>query len=117
MTDGDDPKTKDWHTDAERLAFATHRALVHLGGYQEGYINDLLGSDWTSGIEPDSPSGHNAALLLRAYRALNALMGGDAENMQHWMQTLNSGTGGTPASQIQTTIGLELVVNYLEAMP
>ena len=117
MTDGDGPKTKDWHTDAERLAFAIHRALVHMGGYQEGYLDDLLGSDWASGIEPDSPSGYNAALLLRAYKALYGLTGGDTENMQHWMQTLNRETGGTPASQVQSTIGLEVVVNYLEAVP
>lgn len=104
---------KDWHTDNERLALVTHQALAYLGGYEDGSFDGLLGSDWARGIDPNSQPGHNAGLLLSAYRTLYALMGGDAENMQHWMQAPNTGTGGVPAEQVQSIDQLERVVSYL----
>ncbi|MDG1387043.1 MAG: MbcA/ParS/Xre antitoxin family protein [Halioglobus sp.] len=112
-----DPTLKDWQPDAERLAFAVHRALTNMGGYEDGAFDGLLGSNWARGIEADSTAAQKAALLLRAYEALCAHMGGGKENMHHWMQTPNTGTGGTPIEQIAAVPGLNTVVTYLESMP
>lgn len=67
-------------------------------------------------IEPASKSGELALLLIRCYRSLYALMGGDIEHMRHWMHTDNLHTGGIPARQVSSVQGLMEVVLYLDAI-
>ncbi|UZR27181.1 MbcA/ParS/Xre antitoxin family protein [Methylococcus mesophilus] len=69
-----------------------------------------------NGIDPASKSGELALLLIRIYRSLFALMGGDEAQMAHWMKTRNRHTGGIPAEQIRSVQGLVGVVEYLDAM-
>lgn len=68
------------------------------------------------GIDPDSKAGELGLLLIRCYRSLFALMGGDTEQMRHWMHTPNRHTGGVPATQVQTVQGLVHVLSYLDAI-
>lgn len=67
-------------------------------------------------IDPASKSGELALLLIRCYRALFVLVGGDGEPMRHWMHTDNRHTGGVPAEQIRSVQGLARVVEYLDAV-
>lgn len=67
-------------------------------------------------IAPDTKAGELALLLIRCYRSLYVLVGGDPQHMQHWMHTENSHTGGVPARQIQTVEGLVRVAAYLDAV-
>ena len=48
-------------------------------------------------IDPSSKSGELALLLIRAYRALFVLVGGDTVQMRHWLHTHNHHLEGTPA--------------------
>ena len=52
-----------------------------------------------AGIDPASKAGELTLLLIRAYRSLFALVGGDAGQMRHWMHTRNLHTGGCPPSR------------------
>jgi hypothetical protein len=100
------------------LVKATLRAGKALG-LSQAEIGVVVGRDRTSlrrGIEPDSKSGELAALLIRVYRSLHVLVGGDGEPMRHWMSVDNRHTGGVPREQIRTVAGLARVVEYLDAI-
>jgi hypothetical protein len=68
------------------------------------------------GIDPETKSGELALLLIRIYRSLFVLMGGNGVHMKHWMKTPNLHTGGIPAEQMLNIQGLVKVVEYLDAM-
>jgi hypothetical protein len=98
-------------------------ALVNAGkelGLTQQILGEIVGKDRTAlsrgGIDPDSKSGELALLLVRAYRALFALTGGDREAMRHWFQTQNLHTGGVPSEQVRSVQGLMRVVEYLDAI-
>lgn len=56
-------------------------------------------------------------LLLRAYRSLFALFGGDHAAMQHWLKTPNLDFHKQkPIEAMKSTVGLVETVQYLDAM-
>jgi hypothetical protein len=98
-------------------------ALVNAGkelGLTQAALGAVIGRDRTAlsrgQLDVESKSGELALLLIRAYRALFALMGGDRAVMRHWMHTANLHTGGVPAEQIRSVQGLTRVVEYLDAI-
>lgn len=100
------------------LTKATLRAGKALG-LTQAEIGQVVGRDRTSlrrGIDPDSKTGELAALLIRLYRSLYALVGGDAAAMLHWMETQNHHTGGVPGEQIRQVAGLVEVLAYVDAI-
>jgi len=98
------------------------KAVVNAGrrlGLSQDQVGAIIGRDRTTfsrGLDPESKPGELALLLIRAYRSLYALVGGDAAAMHHWMHTRNSGTGGVPAEQMRAIPGLMRVTEYLDAM-
>ncbi|GGO17018.1 hypothetical protein GCM10007972_26740 [Iodidimonas muriae] len=54
-------------------------------------------------------------LLIRLYRSLDAIAGGEESTVKSWMQSENTVLGGTPAALIQTVGGLVHVTDYLDA--
>jgi len=83
-------------------------------------LGRVIGKDRTTisrgGIAPDTKSGELALMLIRSYRSLFALVGGDPEHIRHWMHVFNKGTQGIPAEQILNVQGLARVTSYLDAM-
>src|SRR4051794_25635538 len=84
-------------------------ALIKAGkelGLTQADVGAIVGRDRTAlsrgAIEPQSKSGELALLLVRAYRALFVLVGGDPHQMKHWMHTANHHVGGVPAELIKT---------------
>lgn len=67
-------------------------------------------------VEPHSKEGELALLFLRAFRSLDALVGGDEEAAQAWLHAENTHVGGIPANRMTTVEGLVDVVRYLDAM-
>jgi len=67
-------------------------------------------------LDPQSKPGELALLLIRAYRALFALNGGNNKAMIHWLNTYNYHIQGIPLNEMQNVMGLSRVVNYLDAM-
>jgi hypothetical protein len=98
------------------------RAVLEAGralGLSQREIGVVVGRDRTSiarGLDPRSKAGELALLLVRCYRSLYVLTGGDSADLRHWMRTGNLHTGGIPAEQVKTVEGLATVVGYLDAM-
>ena len=79
-------------------------ALVKAGkelGLTQSELGSIVGRDRTAlsrgALEPGTKSGELALLLIRAYRALFVLVGGEPRQMKHWMNTHNLHVGGVPA--------------------
>lgn len=103
-----------------RLVLA--KALANAGrglGLSQEAVGVVIGRERTTfsrGLDPASKAGELALLLIRCYRSLFTLVGGDADNMRHWMHTENRDTGGIPAEQVRSVQGLARVTEYLDAM-
>ncbi|TRW48915.1 DUF2384 domain-containing protein [Aliidiomarina halalkaliphila] len=67
-----------------------------------------------SDIEPASHAGQKAILLIRLHYAAHALLEDD-EAALAWLNTSNRQFGSTPRAQLLSDIGLQSVVDYLEA--
>ena len=68
------------------------------------------------GIDPDSAEGRHALLLVRVFRSLDALAGGDREKARLWLRAGNRHLGGAPIRLLAGTQGLVHVAEYLDAM-
>jgi hypothetical protein len=55
-----------------------------------------------------------AALLVRLYRSLDAVVGGDAELRQRWLRSHNRALNAKPIELIQTVGGIVATVAYLD---
>jgi hypothetical protein len=98
-------------------------ALANAGKYlglTQADLGEIIGKDRSAisrgQISPDSKAGELALLFIRCYRSLYVLVGGNPEQMQHWMHTENLHTGGVPAEQVKTIQGLTAVLEYLDAI-
>jgi len=67
-------------------------------------------------IDPETKEGELAVLLVRTYRSLDTLVGGDDARARAWMQGPNTHLNGTPAELIRSIHGLIRVVEYLDAL-
>jgi hypothetical protein len=67
-------------------------------------------------LQPDSKEGQLAALLIRVFRSLDALVGNDAERRTAWMTSHNHALNGVPRQLIETPQGLVTTLVYLDAM-
>lgn len=92
-------------------------------GLTQQELADIVGvhrtaiSRWAdSGLRPQSKSGELALLLIRAYRALFALFGGNQEDMRHFLRTENRHLAGVPLVLMGQVQGLVHVVEYLDAI-
>jgi hypothetical protein len=90
-----------------------HRDLAAVLGASEASMSRLLRGRT---IDPESKEGELALLLLRLYRSLDALVGGDDAQAQRWLHAPNDHLGGVPAQRVTTVQGLVGVVEYLDAM-
>ncbi|MGH9380100.1 MAG: MbcA/ParS/Xre antitoxin family protein [Thermoanaerobaculia bacterium] len=105
------------------LAKAVVSAATRLG-LRNRQVAAVLGASEASasrlrrgrGIDPASKEGELAALFLRLYRSLDALVGGDDTRAREWLHAANDHLGGVPAARIQRVEGLVDVVVYLDAM-
>lgn len=104
------------------LTKAVMRAADHLGLAQRD-LGRILGVSQASisrlprrRLDPLSKEGEIALLLLRLYRSLDSLVGGDAAKARGWFRSRNAHVGGVPAQLVLTIPGLVHVVEYLDAM-
>ena len=105
------------------LGKAVLRAARELG-LSQARLAEVLGVSGASvsrlargrAIAPDSKEGELALLLVRVYRSLSALLGGDADAMRAWLHAENLHLGGVPAERLRTAVGLVDVAGYLDAL-
>ena len=66
-------------------------------------------------IEEGSKPWEMAALLVRLYRGLDAIMAGDNNSLQSWMNSANKVLHGIPKQLIMGTEGLVKTVAYVDS--
>ncbi len=108
---------------AHTLSRATVRAARFLGLAQSD-LAPVLGvsaatlSRLASGqrqLEPGSKPWQLAALFVRLFRSLDAIVGSDDAAAQAWLRSDNTALGGVPLELIQDPAGLVRTVDYLDA--
>jgi hypothetical protein len=68
-------------------------------------------------LDPNTKEGELGLLLLRAYRSLHALCGGDHTLMRYGLEQPNHHLGEQPPRLLLVRIeGLNRVANYLDAL-
>jgi Antitoxin Xre/MbcA/ParS C-terminal toxin-binding domain/Antitoxin Xre-like helix-turn-helix domain len=97
---------------ARRLGLR-NRELAAVIGTSEASVSRL---SRTRTLEPGGKEGELALMLVRLYRSLDALVGGDDEQARQWLHAENDHLRGVPAELIQRVEGLVDVVQYLDAM-
>jgi hypothetical protein len=106
------------------LGKATARAAALLGlngaavakilGASQATVSRVLRGERP--LPPQSKEGELAALLVRLFRSLDALVGNDEAARLAWMRSHNAALNGTPARLILSAEGLVQTVAYLDAM-
>lgn len=97
---------------AERLGLSG-RQLSEVVGVSEATVSRLKRGE--ARLEEGSKPFQLAALLVRAFRSLDAITGGDETVARVWMTAPNAALGARPAERISTVQGLVDVVTYLDA--
>ena len=105
------------------LSKATLRAAALLG-LAQAELAPVLGlsratvSRMTSGdhvLAPGQKSWEMAALFVRLFRSLDALVGSNEAQARAWLDGENTALGGVPRQLIASAEGLVRVVQYLDA--
>ena len=97
---------------AEQLGL-TQKELAAVVGVSPATVSRLAHGA-TLGAE--SKEGELAVQLLRVFRSLDALLGGDAEKCRQWLRAENRHLEAVPAELLRTVPGLVHVAEYLDAM-
>jgi len=97
---------------AERLGLSA-RMLASVIGVSEASVSRMKRRDFLldRGTKPFELS----LLLIRLFRSLDAITGGDEGVGRQWLRSENTALGGTPADKILTVSGLVDVLAYLDA--
>jgi hypothetical protein len=67
-------------------------------------------------IDATTKEGELALYLVRIFRSLDALMGGNEEAMRAWLSAENAHLRGIPKAMLPSIAGLVHVAEYLDAM-
>lgn len=97
---------------ADRLGL-TNAALARTIGVSEATASRLRGGTYT--LEPGTKPYELALLLIRLFRSLDAVVGGDEVSLRSWMETTNRALRGVPRNLVQTATGLVAAVDYVDA--
>lgn len=90
------------------------RALAQTVGFSEPTVTRILRGE--RGIDPKSKEGELSLMLVRVFRSLDALVGGDETKRQAWMSSRNVALNGVPASLVLAPEGLARTLAYLDGM-
>jgi transcriptional regulator with XRE-family HTH domain len=97
---------------ADRLGLSG-RQLADIVGVSEATV-----SRWKRGdslLEPGSKPFELAALLVRTFRSLDAITGGDEAVARRWLATPNTALAARPVERMTQVQGLVDVTTYLDA--
>ena len=97
---------------AEQLGL-NGRRLGDVLGLSEASISRLKKAELF--LQPGDKAFELALLLIRLFRSLDAITGGDSHVARLWMQNDNTALGARPLDKISTITGLIDVLSYLDA--
>jgi transcriptional regulator with XRE-family HTH domain len=101
-------------TRASALLGLSGAALARVIGVSEPTVSRIVRGERP--LPPGSKEGELAALLVRVYRSLDALVGNDDGKRAAWMTSPNAALGGIPKDLVQTVEGLVGILSYLDGM-
>jgi hypothetical protein len=90
-----------------------NRVLAGILGVSEATISRMGSGTYV--LKPDEKPFELAVLFLRLFRALDAIVGGDATAARAWLRNENTALGAAPITLVATVSGLVNVVGYLDA--
>ena len=97
---------------AEALGLTAKR-LAQVIGASEPTVSRMRTGGYQ--LDPNSKPYELAVLLIRVFRSLDAIAGGDPAVVRQWLAHDNSALGGRPIERITTIAGLVDVLAYLDA--
>lgn len=97
---------------AERLKIK-NKTLARIIGVSESTVTRMKQGDYP--LEPGQKPFELAALFVRLYRSLDAVIGGDDSVASQWLANENIVLNGKPVDLIQTISGLANVIQYLDS--
>lgn len=117
------PSFQTTSVEATALTKATARAAQKLGlknrtlaavlGLSEATISRMTKGDYQ--LSRDDKAFELGVLLVRLYRSLDAIVGGDETVAKAWLANHNVALRDAPINLIQTVGGLVNVIQYLDA--
>jgi DNA-binding XRE family transcriptional regulator len=87
--------------------------LANIIGVSPATMSRMRNGDYT--LEEGGKAFELSALLVRYFRSLDAIAGGDKAVRAAWLRSENLALGGVPAELIQTVAGLTDGLAYLDA--
>lgn len=87
--------------------------LARIVGVSEATISRLVNGQ--KQLEPGSKAWQLAALFVRLFRSLDAIVGSDDASARTWLRSENAALGGVPLELIRDAAGLVRTVDYLDA--
>ena len=97
---------------AERLGISA-RTLAAVIGVSEASVSRMKRLDHL--LEKRTKPFELALLLIRLFRSLDAITGGDDGVARQWLRNPNTALGGIPVEKMKTISGLADVLAYLDA--
>ena len=98
---------------AAELLQLNNASLARVLGLSEPTIASVRAG---RGIDPATQEGQLALLLVRVFRSLDPLVGGDEAKRIAWMHSHNKALQGVPAKLVENPEGLEATLAYLDGM-
>jgi hypothetical protein len=96
---------------AQRLELS-NRVVAATLGVSEATVSRMGAGAYQ--LEPGGKPYELAVLLLRLFRSLDAIVGGDVAVARAWLRNQNTALGAAPITLIESVMGLVNVVAYLD---
>jgi hypothetical protein len=90
----------------------SNAVVARVVGVSESHVSRMAKGERE--LELGTKPAELAALLLRIYRSLDALVGNDERHRKEWMTSFNRAFNEAPKEAIQTVEGLARVARYLD---
>ena len=97
---------------AARLGLS-NRSVARILGVSEATVSRMGAGAYL--LKTDDKAFELALMLVRLFRSLDALAGGDEQTSRAWLKNDNVALGGVPRVLIESLSGLIKVVGYLDA--
>jgi transcriptional regulator with XRE-family HTH domain len=98
---------------AAQLLSVSQADLADVIGVSPATLSRIANGQKT--LEPGSKAWQLAALFVRLFRGLDAIVGSNADAARAWLRSENLALGGVPLELIREPAGLVRAVDYLDA--
>jgi len=98
---------------AAQLLDLTQADLAPILGVSESTVSRMARGEYE--LSPEQKAWELAALFVRVFRSLDALVGSNPTQAHAWLNSENTALGSVPRTLITRTEGLVRVLQYLDA--